>query len=375
MSIRRRTVLQGMLTTTAAVAMPAVARAQGAPFKIGLMTVKTGGNPAGAKTKAQELLERDKVDVILGPLAAFELLAITDYVRERQTPMLSLAAAEDVTQRKVNPWVIRPAASSGQCSHVMADYAAKEMGLKRMATISEDFAFGHEQCAAFQRVFEDTGGKIVKKLWPPLVTPDYTPYIAQIGDVDGVFNGFAGSNPVKFMRSYADLGLKAKIPLTAGWTALDDALLKSVGDEAVGVISASYYTADHDSPSNKRFVAAMAKDYGVLPGAYSAAMYIAGQCVEAALAKTGKSDDKKALSEALHGLSLEDTPRGPVAFDEGGNVVGSVFVRRCERKGGNLVNTTIKTYPKVSQFWTYPPAEFLKQPVYSRDYPPAKNLQ
>jgi branched-chain amino acid transport system substrate-binding protein len=290
--------------------------------------------------------------------------------------MLSLAAAEDVTQRKVNPWVIRPAASSGQCSHVMADYAAKEMGLKRMATISEDFAFGHEQCAAFQRVFEDTGGKIVKKLWPPLVTPDYTPYIAQIGDVDGVFNGFAGSNPVKFMRSYADLGLKAKIPLTAGWTALDDALLKSVGDEAVGVISATYYTADHDSPSNKRFVAAMAKDYGVLPGAYSAAMYVAGQCVEAALGKTGgKSDDKKALSDALHGLSLEDTPRGPVAFDECGNVVGSVFVRRCERKGGNLVNTTIKTYPKVSQFWTYPPAEFLKQPVYSRDYPPAKNLQ
>jgi branched-chain amino acid transport system substrate-binding protein len=413
MSIRRRTVLQGMLTTTAAVAMPAVARAQGSPFKIGLMTVKTGplaqggiqmeqgiatflkekngafgsrkvellvadtgGNPAGAKTKAQELLERDKVDVILGPLAAFELLAITDYVREHQTPMLSLAAAEDVTQRKVNPWVIRPAASSGQCSHVMADYAAKEMGLKRMATISEDFAFGHEQCAAFQRVFEDTGGKIVKKLWPPLVTPDYTPYIAQIGDVDGVFNGFAGSNPVKFMRSYADLGLKAKIPLTAGWTALDDALLKSVGDEAVGVISATYYTADHDSPSNKRFVAAMAKDYGVLPGAYSAAMYVAGQCVEAALGKTGgKSDDKKALSDALHGLSLEDTPRGPVAFDEGGNVVGSVFVRRCERKGGTLVNTTIKTYPKVSQFWTYPPAEFLKQPVYSRDYPPAKNLQ
>jgi branched-chain amino acid transport system substrate-binding protein len=207
-------------------------------------------------------------------------------VRERQTPLLSLAAAEDVTQRKVNPWVIRPAASSGQCSHVMADYAAKEMGLKRMATISEDFAFGHEQCAAFQRVFEDTGGKIVKKLWPPLVTPDYTPYIAQIGDVDGVFNGFAGSNPVKFMRSYADLGLKAKIPLTAGWTALDDALLKSVGDEAVGVISATYYTADHDSPSNKRFVAAMAKDYGVLPGAYSAAMYVAGQCVEAALGKT-----------------------------------------------------------------------------------------
>src|SRR3954463_53155 len=289
MSIRRRTVLQGMLTTTAAVAMPAVARAQGAPFKIGLMTVKTGplaqggiqmeqgiatflkeknsafggrkvellvadtgGNPAGAKTKAQELVERDKVDVILGPLAAFELLAITDYVREQSTPLISLAAAEDVTQRKANPWIVRPSATSAQCCHALGDYAAKEMRLKRVATISEDLAFGYEQMSGFQRVFEDNGGKVVKKLWPPLVTPDYTPYIAQIGNVDCVFNGFAGSNPVKFMRSYADLGL-SRIQLLAGWTAMDDALLRSLGDEAVGVISAAWYSADHDTPSNKRF--------------------------------------------------------------------------------------------------------------------------
>src|SRR5205085_3036837 len=142
-------------------------------------------------------VERDKATVILGPVAAFELLAITDYVRQQETPLISLAAAENVTQRAVNPWIVRPSATSGQASHVMADYAAKEMKLKRMATISEDFAFGHEQVAAFQRVFEDDGGKIVKKLWPPLVTPDYTPFIAQIGEVDGVFNGFAGSNPVK----------------------------------------------------------------------------------------------------------------------------------------------------------------------------------
>jgi branched-chain amino acid transport system substrate-binding protein len=240
----------------------APAMAQAAPFKIGLLTVKTGplaqggiqmeqgiaaflkekgstlggrkvefisadtgGNPAGAKTRAQELIELDRVNVILGPLAAFELLAITDYVREKETPLISLAAAEDVTQRKANPFIIRPSATSAQCCHAIADYAVKELKYKRAATISEDFAFGYEQMAGFQRVFEDGGGKVVKKLWPPLVTPDYTPYIAQIGNVDCVFNGFAGSNPVKFMRAYADLGLKAKIPLLAGWTAMDDALL------------------------------------------------------------------------------------------------------------------------------------------------------
>ena len=181
----------------------------------------------------------------------------------------------------------------------MGDYAAKELKFKRVATISDDFAFGHEQMSAFQRVFEDAGGKVVKKLWPPLVTPDYTPFVAQIGNVDGVFNGFAGSNPVKFMRAYADLGLKEKMPLLAGWTGMDDALLRSLGDEAVGVISAAYYSADFGSESNKRFVAAMQKDYGVLPGGYSAGMYVAGQCVEAAIQMLGgQADDRKALADS-----------------------------------------------------------------------------
>jgi branched-chain amino acid transport system substrate-binding protein len=344
--------------------------------KVELLSADTGGNPAGAKTKAQELIDRDKVNVILGPLAAFELLAITDYVRDNQTPLISLAAAEDVTQRNANPFVIRPSATSAQCCHAIADYAAKELKYKRAATISEDIAFGYEQVSGFQRVFEEAGGKVVKKLWPPLVTPDYTPYIAQIHNVDCVFDGFAGSNPLKFMRSYADLGLAGKIPLLGGWTAMDDALLRSLGDESVGVVSAHWYSADFDSPSNKRLVAALQRDYGVLPGGYAAGMYIAGQCVEAAIEKLGgKSDDRKAFAEALHQLSLTDTPRGAVKFDRLGNIVGDVFIRKCERKNGQLVNTVIKRYPNVSQFWTYDQKAFLATPVYARDYPPAKNLE
>ena len=298
-------------------------------------------------------------------------------MRDNATPLISLAAAEDVTQRKANPFVIRPSATSAQCCHAMGDYAAKELKFKRVATISEDFAFGYEQMSAFQRVFEDDGGKVVKKLWPPLVTPDYTPYIAQIGNVDCVFNGFAGSNPVKFMRAYADLGLKGKIPLLAGWT--------GHGRRAAARASATRRSASSrppgtrpqfDTESNKRFVAAMQKDYGVLPGGYSAGMYIAGQCVEAAIQKLGgKADDRKALADALHKVSLTDTPRGAVKFDQYGNVVGDVFIRQCERKGGKLVNTVIKTYPNVSQFWTYNEKEFLANPVYARDYPPAKNLE
>ncbi|WP_245431060.1 ABC transporter substrate-binding protein [Rhodoplanes roseus] len=402
----------GAAATTLSAALPMPAIAQSAPFKIGLLTVKTGplaqggiqmeqglvtllkqknytlagrkvelisadtgGNPAGAKTKASEVIERDKVDVVLGPLAAFEVLAINDYIRQQGMPLISLAGAEDVTQRLANPWIMRTSASSAQCCHPLGDYAAKELKYKRAATIADDLAFGYEQLSAFQRVFEDDGGKVVKKLWPPLVTPDYTPYIAQIGNVDCVVNGFAGSNPVKFMRAYADLGMK-RIPLLGGWTAMDDALLKSLGDEAVGVVSASWYSASLDNASNTRFVADMAKDYNVVPGGYSAGMYVAGQVVEAALEKTGgKADDRKAFNEALRGVSLTDTPRGPVKFDAYGNVVGDVQIRRCERKGRALVNTIVKIYSDVSQFWTYGDKAFLANPVYARDWPPAKNLE
>src|SRR5436190_264595 len=232
MSIKRRSVLKGMLATGASVATlkaPAV-HAQAAPFKLGLLTVKTGplaqggiqmeqgvltflkeknntmagrkveffsadtgGSPAGTKTKVQELVERDKVDVILGPLAAFELLAITDYIAQVKVPLMSLAAAEDMTQRRPNPYFLRASATSGQAMHPMADYAAKELKLKNIITVSEDFAFGHEQMGGFQQVFEDNGGEILQKIWPPLGTPDYTPYIAHLSDCDGGCSGFAGS--------------------------------------------------------------------------------------------------------------------------------------------------------------------------------------
>ena len=152
----------------------------------------TGGNPAGTKTKTQELVERDNVDMIFGPLAAFELLAITDYAAQAKMPILSLAAAEDMTQRRPNPYFVRASATSAQNMHPLADYAAKELKFKRVITIADDFAFGHEQMGGFQRVFEDAGGRVVKKLWPPLVTPDYTPYLAQISGVDAVVQGFAG---------------------------------------------------------------------------------------------------------------------------------------------------------------------------------------
>ena len=178
--------------------------------------------------------------------------------------------------------------------HPLADYAAKDLKFKRVITIADDFAFGYEQMGGFQRVFEDAGGRVVKKLWPPIVTPDYTPYLAQISGVDAVVQGFAGSNPLRFMKQYRDAGLK--LPILGGGPACDDALLKSFGDEAIGLISCSAYTGGLDTPSNKRLIEGMVKDYGNIPGLYAAGIYINGMVAEAALEKTGgKTDDREAL--------------------------------------------------------------------------------
>src|SRR4029453_16050708 len=198
--------------------------------------------------------------------------AITDYTAQAKMPVLSLAAVEDMTQRRPNPYFVRASATSSQNMHALADYAAKELKLKRVITIADDFAFGHEQMAGFQRVFEDAGGRVAKKLWPPLVTPDSTPYLAQISGVDAVVQGFAGSNPLKFMKQYQDQGLK--LPVLGGGPACDDALLKAFGDGAKGLATCSAYTADLDTPSNKRFVDGMVKDYGNVPGIYAAGLYI-----------------------------------------------------------------------------------------------------
>ena len=196
------------------------------------------------------------MDFIVGPLAAFELLAISDYVAQHKTPILSLAAAEDMTQRKPNPYFVRASGPRRSAMPPAGRLRGQRAQVQTVITVTEDFAFGYEQMGGFQRVFEDDGGKVVKKLWPPIVTPDYTPYLAQLSGVDAVVSGFAGSNPLKFMKQYKDQGLT--LPIVAGSVAMDDALLKSFGDEAMGAISSSGYTADLDTPSNKQFVEGMA---------------------------------------------------------------------------------------------------------------------
>jgi branched-chain amino acid transport system substrate-binding protein len=409
----RRDFLQTTAAAGLGIALPGLALAQaGDTLRIGLMAVKSGPLASGgidmeralniflaergqvmagrkvqvffvdagakadvARAKVAELCEVQKIHALLGPQTAIELMALDEVTRTHKLPMISTAAAEDVTQRKANPWLVRPTASSAQTSHVLADYCARTLKYKRMAMVADDFPYGHETAAGFQRVFEESGGRIVQKIYTPLVTPDYSGAVGQVAKVDGVFLAFAGSNGFRFIRQFADAGLRDKVPLVGSMTSLDESVLRNMGDEALGIHTASWYSAELATPANAKFAPDFRKAHGYDPGFYAAAMYISAEVLESALNAAGpRASDPQALMAALRKAHAQ-TLRGAVRFDDYGNVVGDVLIRKVERKDGRLVNAVVKTYPNVSQFWTHNPKQFLANPVYSRDWPPARHIE
>jgi branched-chain amino acid transport system substrate-binding protein len=245
--------------------------------KVELIVADTAGVPATARTKAQELIEKNNVHCMIGPLAAFEALAIADYLTEKEMPTLGLAAAENMTQRHPSPWFVRLTSTSAQCAYPLAEYSAKELKYKKIVTIADDFAYGHEMCAGFQRAFEDNGGKIIQKIFTPLATPDYGSYVGQVKSADAIFLGTAGSNGFRFLRQFIEYGLKDKMAVIGGMTALDESVLRNMGDEALGILTTSWYSAELDNPLNKSFAPAFRKQFKYDPGYYAASTYVAGE--------------------------------------------------------------------------------------------------
>jgi len=190
-----------------------------------------------------------------------------------------------------------------------------------------------------------------------------------------VYAIFSGADAGRFAKQYAEAGLKDRFPLVGGGTFTDEHVLRSmVGDEALGIVTALHYSAALATPANKKFAQAYEAKFQQVPSYYSEGTYVAGVALKAALEATGGDiEDVGKFLAALRKVDLSDAPRGPIRFDDFGNPIENVYVRKVERVGGRLQNTVIHTFPNVSQFWTYKPDEYLKNPVYSRDYPPCKH--
>src|SRR3989441_3309117 len=344
--------------------------------KVELIVEDTQGRPDVALTKLRKLVEHDRVHLVAGVLFGHLGYAMAPKVEEYRIPALfSVTAADDLTQRQKYRWVVRTGWASSQPSHPFGEYAAKTLGYKKVVVIASDYAFGWEVVGGFQKTFEESGGQIIQKLWVPLGAMDLAPYISRIKrDADAVLTMVAGARTLRFFKQYEEAGLKGRIALTAGGPAVDESMLPSMGDEALGTISPLIYSGALDTPTNRRFVQEYRKRFGKVPSYFAETNYTSGRWIhEAVKTLNGNVEDREALLAALRKVEIADAPRGPVKLDSQGNPIQNVYIRKIERnKDGELQNTVIVTIPAVSQFWKYGADEFLKQPVYSRDFPPCK---
>ena len=344
--------------------------------KVEVIVEDTQARPDVSLTKLRKIVEHDRVHIVAGVLFGHLGYAIAPKVEEYRIPtMITVAASDDLTQRLKYRWVVRTGWASSQPSHPFGEYAAKTLGYKKVAVIGSDYAFAWEVVGGFQKTFEEAGGQITQKLWVPLGAMDLAPYVSKLKrDVDAVLTMVAGVSTLQFFKQYQDAGLSGKIPVIAGGPAVDESLLPAMGDEAIGTVSPLIYSGALDTPANRRFVTAYRTKFGKVPSYFAETNYTSGRWIhDAVKALNGNVEDREALLAALRKVEIADAPRGPVKLDAAGNPIQNVYIRKVERnKEGELQNTVLVTIPAVSQFWKYRPEEFLKQPVYSRDFPPCK---
>jgi branched-chain amino acid transport system substrate-binding protein len=349
---------------------------QAAGRKIELIVEDDEGMPATALTKSRKLVEQDKVHLLTGGQLASVGYALQPFIDGVGIPATyPVIAADDITQRKPARWIVRTGWSTSQPMHPFADWVLKNTKYRKVVTIGMDYAFGWETIGGFQRVFEEGGGQIVQKIWTPLNTNDFAPFIAQFKrDADAVLALFVGRLALQFLKQYEEAGLHGKLPLLGGGTTTDESVLPQMGDEALGTLTALHYSQALDTPQNVRFAKAFEARAGKIPSYYGEATYTNMRwIVEAIKAVGGKVEDRAQLLAALRKVDLKDTPRGPLSVDAHGNPVQNIYIRKVERVGGRVQNTVIATYPAVSQFWKSKPEDYLKQPLYGRDVPPCRH--
>lgn len=354
--------------------------------KMGPLTVKfiledSTGKPAVNVRKAQKLIQRDKVHMFIGGLLASTGYALAPVADRFKVPYISpVPAADDLTQRKLYKHFLRTGFTSSQNSHPLADWAY-DQGYRRIVTIGADYAFGYETVGGFQRAFEDRGGKIIKKIWPKLGAKDFGPYLPQIPkDADAIFALMVGPMSLAFPKQFRAAGFK--MPMLGGVTSADEFVLPSMGDEALGYVTAAQYSAALETEKNKAFVKEYQQRYGKMASYYSETSYTTALWVHKTLEKIGwDPDNTDAFLKEFKTIRI-DAIRGPVYLDSYGNPVQNSYIRRVQRvsgdrnklgvKSNSLWNVVIGRYPAVGQFWKWGPKEFLKQPVYSKKYPPCK---
>jgi branched-chain amino acid transport system substrate-binding protein len=321
---------------------------------------------AVALTKTKKLVERDRVQVVVGVILSAAALAMKNYIDAQKVPFLvsGAAVAEPLMMEKPSPYVFRTTFAASQVPTPLAKFAYDKLKARTASVIAGDTVGTIELVMAFARAFEEAGGKVAQELYAPIGTTDFGPYIGRIRrDVDVVATLVAGADGIRFIQQYEEFGLKGKIQVVDTAPGITDiSLLPSSGPAALGMYASQPYVYTIDNPRNQQFVQAFRAKYGRDPGGPGESTYVALAAIHQALQATGGNiEDKLKFLEALRHMDFE-APRGHVRFDRYQNVITDVTITRIEKVGDQIVPVVVETIPQVDQFLGMAPEEYLKRP-------------
>jgi branched-chain amino acid transport system substrate-binding protein len=308
-----------------------------------------GGVPDNSKRIAQELLVRDKVDILAGfgltPIA----LAVAPLATETKTPMVVMAAATAIVTER-SPYIVRTSFAQAQSVVVIADWEAKQ-GLRKAVSVVSDFAPGYDSETYFKEGFTRAGGEVAASLRVPLLNPDFAPFLQRVRDAapEGLFVFVPAGQAAAFMRQFRERGLdQSGIRLFGAGDITDDDVLNQMGDTMLGTVTAYFYSAAHPSAKNKAFVDGVRQQNGGMRANFFAVAGHDGMhLIYAALAKTGGKTDGDSFIAAARGMAWE-SPRGPVAIDaETRDVIHDIYLRKVEKQNGELWNVEFDAVKQV----------------------------
>ncbi len=317
-------------------------------------------NPDTGLTKLRKLVDRDHVDVLFGPVHAGVALAIRDTVHNNKLPwIIPQAPVREFTAPtpKASPYILRINETFDQGNVVLGRWLPKNTPHRRFVVVASNFEAGRQSAEAFKAGLREAGGQVVQEIYPPLATPDFAPYLSQIDPAraDAVYAWVAGADAVRFVKQYAEYGLKERIPLFGYATLTDDPLLPAEGDAALGIVCMGLYTPQLTLPANVKFVREYESAYGETPSRYSETGYTGAELIVKGIdLLRGDVRNREAVVRAIReGAGRIVSPRGPVKFDQYGQVIPTIYITRAEKKGGRVVNAIIAQVPEVTQESTW----------------------
>lgn len=313
-------------------------------------------NPEVGKRIAQELITREKVNILLGVMGSPIAAAVAPLTAEAKIPLvITNAAGAGIT--RISPFVARVSFTLWQNALPVGQWSAKK-GWKTGYTLVSDFIPGHDSEAAFAKGFTDNGGKMVGSVRMPTNSPDFAPFVQKVKDAKPeVLFIFVPGGPqsTAMMKTVKDLGLReAGINVVSTQDLVPDEELPNMGDAPNGIISGGNYSAAADRPANKAFLAAWKKEYGEksTPDFFAVGGWDGMAAVFDVIKQTkGKFTGDEAMA-ILKGWKTSDSPRGPLSIDPNTrDVVQSIYIRRTELKDGKMQNTEVDTIPDVKDPW------------------------